>query len=792
MLVALVLAACGIRAVRPTGEKFVVFAVDASESIAEESRRTVEDFLDEALPAAQGNRVAFLSFARRPAAVRHRRTDGKTMPDSEGTNLAAAIDLAAAVIPPEYVRHVVLFTDGNQTDGDALRAARAARVPIWTVPLESRADPEVYVSAVRVKDRVRAGEPFDVEVAIHCSRDDEGTVRLFREDDLAAERQVRLAEGDNRVRFRQSAPGEGIVKLTARIEGFRDTVSENNVAAGLVFVTAQPRVMLVEGRPRAARHLARALESRQIDVEVRQPDAVPKSPADLGSYELVALLNVPAAAIGQPEMDAIQAYVRDLGGGLIVIGGGRAFTPGGYRETTLEEILPVACVSEPSPQRPSLAIVLVIDRSGSMEGDAIELAKEATRGAVRMLEPSDQVGVIAFEDASRWVSPLRSGFDKAQVLQQIDSITAGGGTDLYAAMDKAYLALNDAFAERKHMIVLTDGVAHPGDFEALAREIAGAGITVSTVAVGREAAAGLLEEIARIGNGHHYDCHDPADVPQVFALETATAGGLGIIEGPFFPQPAEPSPALAEVDFTRAPSLLGYVETRPKPGSLVLLSSEQGDPLLAWWRYGRGTAVAFTSDVESRWAAAWLEWPDFARFWAQTVRHALRKDQAGNFLLRVDQHGRRAQVLLDAVDLEGRYLNGGRATLEVTGPQQNGRRLALRQIAPGRYGVEFSTPAPGTYHLELRFSHRGRPTYVGRRGLAVGYADEFRARPTNHDLLRALAETTGGQYDPEPAGVFAGRKTVPRTMPCWPYLLSAAALLLVIDVALRRTARPRR
>jgi len=788
LLVALILALCGIRVVKPTGEKFVVFAIDTSESIAEESRRAVERFLDEALGARKDDQAAFLLFARRPAAVRHSRPAGRTALDAEGTNLAAALEAAAAAIPPEWVPHVVLLTDGNQTDGDAVDSARAAGVPISTVPLQSRADPEAYVSTVETKDQVRKREPFHVDVVIHCSRHDEGTVRLFREDRLVDERHVELNKGDNRVRFRQSVEREAVVKFTARIEGFHDTFSQNNAAAGLVSATARPRVMLVESRPRSARHLALALENEQLDVTVRQPESMPTAPAELESYDLLVLSNVPAVALRQGQMDMIRSYVRDSGGGLIVVGGDRTFTAGGYHQSPLEEILPVSCVSEPRQQRPTLALVLVIDCSGSMEGAPLELAKEATREAVAMLQPSDQVGVMAFEDASRWVSPIQSGLDTRLVLEQIETITAGGGTDLYSAMDKAYLALNETFAELKHMIVLTDGVAHPADFEGLAREIARAGITVSTVGVGQEAATELLKDMARIGGGHHYHCDDPAQLAQVFALETAAAGRMGIVEGPFSPRLVVPE---AEFDFGRAPPLLGYVETRPKPTSRVVLSSEQGDPLLAWWRHGLGEAVAFTSDVQPRWAAAWLEWPDFARFWGQVARHAIRKDPAGNFLLRVDHRDRRVQVTLDAINLEGRYLNGARATLEVVDPRRHSRRHVLRQVAPGRYTAQFRTPVLGTYYLELRFSHWGRLMYVGRRGLAVGYADEFRTRPTNHELLGTIARATGGTYNPEPIAVFApGGKTVPRTTPLWRHLLSAAAVILVIDVALRRTGRP--
>jgi Ca-activated chloride channel family protein len=317
--------------------------------------------------------------------------------------------------------------------------------------------------------------------------------------------------------------------------------------------------------------------------------------------------------------------------------------------------------------------------------------------------------------------------------------------------------------------------------------MADAGITVSTVAVGQEAVRPLLEDVARIGKGHHYHCDNAEAVPEIFALETATAGKMGIIEKPFRPHVTAPLPALAEIDFQAAPSLLGYVETRPKPGSQTVMTSERGDPLLIWWRYGRGVTVAFTSDVESRWAAAWLRWPGFSRFWAQLARHAIRKREADGFVLRVEQQNRRATVTLDAVDQLGRYVNNAEVTLTVIDPQRVSRRLAVDQVAPGRYAIDLATPLAGVYYLELAVDHGGRTVYGERRGLAVGFSDELRTRPADHDLLRAIAEATGGVYDPSPAALAApANRTVPETTFLWPYFLAATLVLFVIDVGVRR------
>jgi hypothetical protein len=297
----------------------------------------------------------------------------------------------------------------------------------------------------------------------------------------------------------------------------------------------------------------------------------------------------------------------------------------------------------------------------------------------------------------------------------------------------------------------------------------------------------LLESIAEEGQGHYYDCDDPAAVPQIFALETAAASKMGIIERPFSPQIVRSTPALAELGLDTAPSLLGYIQTKPKPTSQLILASEQGDPLLIWWRYGLGVSVAFTSDIQSRWATAWLRWPGFGRFWSRLVRHAMRKDEARDFLLRVERAGGEASVRLEAIDPNGNFVNGADVRLTVIGPKNQTRQLAAGQVAPGRYAAAFDTPWPGQYFAEVRLRHQGRLVYVERRGLAVDYADEYRTRPANQELLQQIAKVTGGTYDPSPEALFASSSSVPRTTQLWPYLLIAAAVVFTLDVAVRRT-----
>jgi uncharacterized membrane protein len=546
-------------------------------------------------------------------------------------------------------------------------------------------------------------------------------------------------------------------------------------------------VLLVESDPKLARNLVWAMEQEGIHIDVRPPRGMPDTLADLQGYELLMLSNVPATALSQRQMEVVRTYVQDLGGGLIMLGGDQSFGLGGYYKTVLEEILPVRSDFEKEKEKPSLAMVLVIDKSGSMGGQKIELAKDAAKGAVELLGPKDKIGVIAFEGETFWVAEVQPASNKSTVLDHISSIEAGGGTVMAPAMEAAYDALVNTTAKLKHVIILTDGISAPGDFEGIASNMATAKITCSTVGVGEDADRRLLEEIARIGKGRFYFTDDPSSVPQIFAKETVTASKSAINEQPFMPQVLRPTQVLSDIDLANAPFLLGYVTTRPKPTSEQILATEKGDPLLAWWRYGLGMSVAFTSDAKSRWAAEWLSWPGYGKFWAQVVRHTMRKSEARGVDFKVEQKDRKATAILDAVDAAGRYLNETDTELTLIDTQLGSRKLPMRQTAPGRYVAEIDTPTPGAYHLEMSQKKQGRLLSQQSRGLVVGYEDELRLRPTNDELLRSLARVTRGRHQPEPEAVFADLdRSVPRTTPLWPYLVLTALLLFLGDVALRR------
>lgn len=792
IVVLLILALAGLALVRPTSDMFVVFAIDKSLSVDEKAGEKVDAFLTEASAAArESDTLAYLSLAERPSAISSER-DAISEIEAErqrGTDLSAAIETAAATIPPGRAPHVVLLTDGRQTRGDALRAAATSDTPISVVPLPVRSDPEVQVAEATAPAEVRQGEPFYVEVVISSNHEDQGYIDVYRGDILVSEQAepIKIKSGENRFRFRQSIEGESQTDYAIRARGFNDTLLDNNSASAVVFASGKPSVLVVDSEVGETNHFRWALEEQDISVQVRPVEGVPRSLAELQKFDCLVLSNVPATAMSLRQMDIIRTYVEDLGGGLVMTGGDQAFGLGGYYKTTLEEILPVRSNFEKEKEKPSLAMVLVIDKSGSMGGEKIELAKDAAKGAAELLGPKDQLGVIAFDGSSYWVSELHSASDKGYIIDRISTIEASGGTSIYPALVDAYDALATATAKLKHVILLTDGHSTPGDFEGVAAEMTAARITLSGVAVGQEADQDLLEQLAQTGGGRFYMCDDPTSVPQIFAKETVEASKSAINELPFVPLLVRPTQVLSGIDLDAAPFLLGYVMTRPKPTSEFILASEAGDPVLVWWRYGLGMTVAFTSDAKSQWASEWLTWPDFGRFWSQVIRHAMRKSDSKGVFVDVVRDADSARVVVDSVDPAGRYINEAATGMTLVRPGLGKEKLTLAQTAPGRYEATFPTADSGAYHLELSQRQNGQLTFRQTRGLVVGYPDELRLGQPNEELMQRIAEVSGGLYDPTPKQLFDREGLqAKQVLRLWQYLLAASLVLLVGDVMLKR------
>jgi Mg-chelatase subunit ChlD len=780
----LVVAFAGLLYRYQTDQRFVIFAVDTSHSVGGEGRQAADRFLKTALEHQGPHKVAFLPFADQPGKL-------QTTPDikTDGSNAGAsdpgaAVQFGAAAISGDYVPLVVLLSDGNETRGDLAKAALGANVPICVVPLKSFAAPEVCLTELAAPVQVMPGATIPVEVSLRSNTEGTATLELVRGTELVQKADVALRSGDNSRPFQIPAGSEPTVRLTAKVSASHDTFRENNQRRAAVTIGRALRVLLVDSEPQASQGFRQLLANSGVVVATRSPDQLPADVNALSSADLVILSDVAPASLPAPKQEALHRYVRDLGGGLIVLGGDKTFGGAAFRDTVLERMSPVTAAEAAEAKQTVLAMVLVIDRSKSMDDERrIDLAKVAAKESVRILEPYDKAGVMAFSDDAEWIAELAPVSNKTELLARIDALQTYGQTQMYEAIERAVLALEQTVADRRHMILLTDGVPAPGDFREIAHRMADDGITLSTVSISKGAEQAMLQEMARIAGGRHNHCNDPAEVPKILVRETRAAASEEELQ-PFRPFALRSLPGL---DIASAPPLLGFARTNPRSEAEPLLFAVAGHPLLSWRRYGAGITVAFTSDVKDRWARQWQSWSGFGPFWKRLIDHATRPPKESN--LKVDLRRVRDAVTItaDLVDDEGKFVNDARMTATVTADGGNPATLALEQTAAGRYQASFAADSPGEYAVRVATESGSGGSEQQDRTIYVDYSDELRLDPTNEGLLRNVAAASGGLYDPEPAAIFASDgRAVERVCSLATWLLLAAILLFVGDVAVRR------
>ncbi len=822
IILSLILALAGLEITRGGNNLAVVFLLDVSDSMSQSAQAAAADYLHQALAAMGPDDQAAIVLFGGDALVERPMSPGREMerftsvPVTTQTDLTEAIRLGLALFPSGSARRMVILSDGAHTASgrsvglsrevaEAARFASAAGVQIVVVPFVSHVGAEALLTGVDVPTRVRSGDDFTLDVSVQASQPVQAVLRILAEGQVVYEQVHTLRRGLQTFSLPLTAGEPGFVNYQTQIIPEEDTFYQNNRLDAFSQVEGPPRVLVAalpagerlpggQSRPDEYSALVKVLKDAGFQVDVIEPALLPSDLPGLARYNSVVLVDVPARSLVPRQMESLQAYVHDLGGGLVVIGGPTSYGVGGYYDTPLEAALPVEMQIKDEQRRPSLAIVYIIDHSGSM-GEAsggvvkVELAKEAAARSVEMLFPSDRVGVIAFDDTASWVVPMTDMYSPELVVSAIGSIQPAGGTDILAGIQSMARVLPGDPAKVKHVILLTDGGADPTGIPELVEQLyAQDGITLSAVAVGNDTAP-FLEDLANIGNGRYHFTNDANSIPSIFTEETSLATRAYIVEEPFFPEVVSSSPILSGIQST--PNLRGYVATSPKSLAQVILKSPKEDPVLAAWQYGLGRSLVFTSDATGRWAAEWVGWPGFASFWVQAVRYTVGDVLNVTLESSVRPEGKQALLSLDARWRDGKFLNGYQVQANVIAPDGEVQVVSLRQSAPGRYDGFFEPRKQGIYLLHITGEPadvNGGERFSATTGWALSYSPEYRWLEADPDLLLRLAALTDGEVaSSNPAEVFVHDLKAGRTSrPAWPWLVALAALLLPLDVASRR------
>ncbi|MEI7892654.1 MAG: VWA domain-containing protein [Myxococcales bacterium] len=693
---------------RPLDRMTVILALDRSRSIdlvPGVGKRLSSELRVAELGMRKDDRVGTVVFASEAVTEDPPRPKSDVPPAQrievgrDGTDLEAAIRRALAELPSDSAGRVVVLSDGVQTRGDALAgaaAALAADVPVDVVVLEQKNVPDVRIAAVRASPRANEGETIDLRVVTSSAMDTDVEIRVLRDGVLVQKGRTRIQKGEDVRRIPELASEPGLhrydVEITA-LDPAADGSPEDNTGSAFVKVRGPTIALVLDGDGKGAPMKA-ALEASGFHVFTRGATGVPGDLGELAAYDLVVMGDIRASDLATTQIDALASYARDLGGGLVLMGGDRSLGPGGYARTPIEEVSPVSFDLKQEKRRASLAEVIAIDYSGSMGAmvggqTKLALANEASARSASLLGPGDRLGVEHVDTLVAWTIPMGPVNDATAIGERIRAVGPGGGgiyTDL--SLQAAYAALEGEKVNLKHVLLFADG----GDAEqitgcrALVKRAFERGITTSVISLGRGSDTPELEVLSKIGSGRFYLIEDATKLPAVFTQETILAAKSAIHEEDFKVSLGGASTAsLRAIDWAQAPMLKGYVVTVAKPRATRLLTGPEGDPVLSTWSVGIGHAAVFTSDYKDRWGARWLTWGDGAKLFGQLGREMARKADDPRVRLESDASGGELHVRADVVGDDGRAQTFRRLVVHVAGPDGFSRDVPLEAVGAGRY-----------------------------------------------------------------------------------------------------------
>jgi hypothetical protein len=461
-------------------------------------------------------------------------------------------------------------------------------------------------------------------------------------------------------------------------------------------------------------------------------------------------------------------------------------------------------------KQPDIALVVVIDKSGSMDAchcntfqngggggsgiggvRKVDIGKEAILRAAAALTSRDELGVVAFDDSAHWVVNTRPLGQVGDLQGDISKIQPNGQTNIFAGLDQAVQSLEEVTATRRHIILLTDGWSSSGQYDAIIKRMQAAGITLSTVGAGGGSNP-FLEKLAKQGGGRFYNAANPSSIPDIFLKETQQVAGQQIVEEDFFPIQTSTSPILRGID-AGFPSLHGYNGTTIKSAAQQVLVTARDDPLLAQWQYGLGRSVAWTSDSTGKWASNWIPWDGFSRFFSQLVGWTFPGEETGGIEATFQQDGNATTLHVESVEEDGSPRNFYSTTAMVVGPDLEPVAVNLDQVAPGVYESELGEIESGAYAVRVTQTRPGDAALGRTIGLVAPVANEYRLLGANEALLATLRAATGGRAIASAAEPWThDLETTASFTELWPWLLILALLLWPLDIALRRVSLGRR
>jgi Mg-chelatase subunit ChlD len=811
LLVVLALAQLAVKL--PDRAGTVVVVADRSESMPQDSdaqEKEIISLLHKSMrPRDQLGVVAFGQDAvveQSPARTEFGGFTAQVGADHSSVN--DAIESALALIPPDGGGRILVLSDGKWTGKNP--AAAAARAAGRGVAVDYRLISRPQVSDVAIQSfltppTVQPGQAFVLSAWVQSPTDQEIQYQLKRGDEILSSGSKQVSAGLTRLMFRDRAGRAGVNEYTFTIQGPKDDpIPENNTARALVGVEGSKPVLIVSSAGEKS-GLVKLLRGGLMDVIGKTPQQCNWSLEELSQFSSVILENVPAGQIGMSGMETLASWVEDTGSGLAMTGGQKSYGPGGYFKSPLERVLPVSMEMRREHRKLNLAVVVALDRSGSMSMPAgggrikMDLADLGTVSVLDLLSPMDELGVFAVDTTAHEIVPLDTVEKNAGYRSKILSIgSEGGGIYIYEALVASANMIQSARAQTRHIILFADASdsEQSAHYEDIVDKLRAADVTVSVVGLGtdHDCDANLLKDIAKRGGGECYFSNDPDEIPRIFAQDTFTIARSTFIDQPTPFSITAGFSLLGSPPVSAPPSLGGYnlCYIRPTANLAAVTDDEYKAPAVASWNAGNGRVLCCLGEADGKVAGDFAKWNQAGEFYATLARWVAGKREPlpDDLLL--------TQEIRDGVCFVQLHLDPARKADPFSALPRVKVLHGIPGTAPAKSTValawknadllEAAIPVTGSETVLNTVEISGQ-TPVSLPPVCLPYSPEFAPDQPGRGAaaLAQIATTSGGRERLEIPKIWDELPVKSRYVELAPWLLVFAAVLFLLEIFERRT-----
>ncbi|MFT5105047.1 MAG: Ca-activated chloride channel family protein [Pseudoalteromonas tetraodonis] len=786
VVILLVLALARPALLKNNTDGYQVIVWDRSESMIEDATPAVESILSE-LPKGSQIQLIALNGARQNAPA----IAGADPINIGGSSLSTALARAAAVIPEGARGAVTVVSDGSATDpnwGEAVRQLADRKIPVHTIGAPPRRG-DVYPVGIRILPPVRVGQTS--KVIVDVIGDSQAVEVILSSGETVLASRTAKCSGRTAIELEFEPAEAGVLEVTAslKVSSNDDSDPSNNTFSSSLAVQEPIRALYLAERLTGAAGKMGKLLGRGVELtepSSAQLEQLAKLPGGIAAYDLIMIDDRPADSIPLEVQQAIKKAVIEGGTGLYYAGGKSAFGTGGYFDTPIASILPVEMIQKEEKRDPSTTLVVIIDTSGSMSGERVQLAKECARLAIRRLLPHDKVGIVEFYGTKQWAAPIQSAANAIDIQRALNRMDAGGGTVILPAIEEAFYALQNVKTRYKHVLVLTDAGVEQGDFEGLMRRMAAKGINVSTVLVGGQAHSELLVNIANWGKGHFYAASNRFSIPEVLLKQPSTSKIPPYRPGVHPLTLGGTSGWWGDIPRPEQAQLAGYVETRLRPGAQSIIeTSNERHPVMASWRFGLGRVTTLTTETVGAGTEPWVEWNGYGQ-WLLRALSRTSREHPQPFKYSIERDLNSARVIARRLTASG-YLPQAERLRDEGDPEP----LAFERRSPDVFTSTLLEDSDkpirllaGAVDWPGSLAHVASPAWLAA-------APENNVDPARASDLSLLSSATGGThlklaersgFDP----VAGGSSTAVELLRLWPWCLLLALLGYFSDLLFRR------